>query len=185
GEGLTLRVLGAAASGGPAAAPLPEGWRYLLVDLELAARAPVEAGGLVLELVDAGGARYAPAAVDRAILRYPPLQAGPLAAGETRRATAAFLVPWPAAAPVLAARVVEAAAHFALEAGADRLTASDLEVALLAVTTQGAPGQPGELVVSLRLYNPHGRPISVLAADAGAVFSPVVLDDVYPVGAPA
>lgn len=61
-------------------------------------------------------------------------------------------------------------------------TASDLDVAILSMVAEGSATSPRDLVVSVRLFNPQSQPITVLASEIAVVFSPVVLEDVYPVG---
>ncbi len=183
GEVVSITVLNSASSGGAAASPLPGEWVYLLIDLNLEALGRVDTGSLGLEVIDASGARYAPVAVDNAILRYPPFQPTTLEAGQSLRAAAAFLVPHSLADPALRVQVGDAAADFTLAyEPPGGLTVSNLDVVILEMKTEGTQARPGDLVVSVRLFNPHMQPITVLAADVAAVFSPVVLDDAYPIG---
>ncbi len=183
GDRVALSVLGTTTSSGPSLSPVPSEWLYLLIDLDIQALARFGAGSLGLELIDATGARYAPVAVDSAILRYPPFQPTTLEAGQSLRTTAAFLVSRSLADPALRAQVGDAAADFTLAyEPPGGLTVSNLDVVILEMKTEGTPARPGDLVVSVRLFNPHEQPIIVLASDVVAVFSPVVLDGAFPIG---
>jgi hypothetical protein len=62
------------------------------------------------------------------------------------------------------------------------LSASDLDALILGVETSGTASQPGELVVQTRIFNPHPRAITLQPSDVLAIFSPVALEDTYPVG---
>jgi len=160
------------------AAPL-----YLLVDLNIEAHGETSTGGLLVELLDSAGTRYAPVAADSTLLRYPSYQPLTLGAGQVYRATLAFLTPRDLDAPVLHVAAGEASVDFGLsDALPGTLNATVLDVAILAMRTEGVQADPGDLVVLARLFNPHQRAITVLAADVFAIFSPGVLEDAFPVG---
>jgi|GEM_PF-6841796 len=183
GDSVILTVLDTSTSSGPPLSPVPAEWLYLLVDLEIQAQQAVDTSSLSLELVDISGARYAPVTVDGAILRYPALRPVTLEAEQTLRTSAAFLVPRSLVSPVLRVQMGGVSVTFALDyVPAGGPTASDLDVAILSMVAEGSATSPRDLVVSVRLFNPQSQPITVLASEIAVVFSPVVLEDVYPVG---
>ncbi len=183
GPTLALTVTRSAASAGSPRTPLPDDWTYLLVDFTLEATGRVDTGDLSLELIDAGGVRYAPVSVDDTLLSDQPLPSATLAPGDEVRASVAFLVPRAVASPLLHAQLGDAQADVALDAApAETLTASSLDVVILDAQTEGTPAHPGDLVVTARLFNPHAQPITVLASEVAAVFSPAAPGDTFPVG---
>lgn len=91
--GITLTILDAYSSTGPAGAELPPEWLYLLVDLRLASDREFATRDMAFTLSDASGAAYRPTAVDSVITNLGAFNAPVLAAGQEISATLGFLVP--------------------------------------------------------------------------------------------
>jgi hypothetical protein len=184
-EGLTLTLLEATTSIGPAGSPLGEGWAYLLVDLRIETREAVDTGAFAIEAVGSDGGRYTPLTVDGAITHYEPFAPAILPPGSDVRTTVAFLVPRDLYAVTLRLQAADGlpAVDYALDyTPPGGLTAASLDVLILETVTEGTPDDPLDLIVTARLFNPHGQAITVRPSDVFAVFSPVVLEDAFPVG---
>lgn len=183
GGSTSLTVVDSTASAGPAGAAVSPDWYYLLVDVHLQAEEPFDTRALTFEVVDALGGRYTPLAADPSLMHFPSFQAARLEAGGLLQATIAFLLPRSTTSPSLVVSAGGAQARYALDAtplGA--LSASDLEVLVLGAETEGTTSRPEELVVRVRVFNPQTGVILLQPADVLVIFSPVVLEDVFPAG---
>jgi len=182
GNGVSLTVLDTYTSAGPSGSPVPPEWTYLLVDVALNTGAAVDTGSLTVELSDAAGTRYTPVALDRGVTHFAPYVSGHLEAEQTMQATLAFLVPHSVANPILSITAGGDPVRYALAyESSDGLTANNLDVIILHMVTEGTAADPGDLVVTVRLFNPNSQPITLAPADVSAIFSPVS-PDAFPVG---
>ncbi len=183
GNGMFLTVLDTYTSAGPSGSPVAPEWTYLLVDVALSASAVVDTGSLLVELSDAAGGRYTPVTVDRAVTHFAPYAAMLLQADQTVQASLAFLVPNTIASPILSIAEGGDPVRYSLAyAPSGGLTANDLDVLILQMLTEGPAADPGDLIVTVRFFNAYQQAITVTPSDIAAIFSPVYLEDVFPVG---
>lgn len=185
-SGVAIAVLSSAASQGPAGSPLPTGWTYLLVDLEITTRQPLDTAEIDFRLLDQTGTGYSPATVDPSITTYPPFERPHLPAGGETKATLGFLIPSKSGLARLVVQVKPeiAAVTYNLDIpfNATSLTARDLDVQILTVQTEGKPETGGELSIKARLYNPYQAEIQLRIPDVYVVYSPSVIEKTFPVG---
>ncbi len=182
-DGAALTAMHSYSSVGPAGASVPADWYYLLIDIRVEASAPLHTGSINFEVFDSSGGRYAPVTVDPSIARLALYQPVSLKAGDSLQATLGFLVPRSAQSPVLRAQAGDAEGRFQLTAlPPGVLSANDLNVLVLGAKAEGTQAHPKDLLVRVRLYNPREGTITLQPADVLAVFSPVDLKDVFPIG---
>jgi hypothetical protein len=108
-----------------------------------------------------------------------------LAAGGEIDTTLGFLVPRYLSSATLRAQVNPAAPPVEYQltfAPPGSLGATSLDVIVLGIELVEAGGGGRELVVSARLFNPHGQAVSLQPGDVFAIYSPEVLEDTFPVG---
>jgi hypothetical protein len=184
-SGLTLTVQDAATHPGPAEAPLPPEWAYLMVDLAFQAGDALDTAAVQFELLDGSGARYAPIQPAPGLVErpYAPLS---LQAAETQTATLVFLVPRATRSATLLVRTGpgEAPAAYTLRfSPPGGASATSLDVLLLGVEMSRPKGDaPGTVTVQLRLFNPQAQGITVGPSDFTVIFSPASAGESFPVG---
>jgi hypothetical protein len=183
-QGVTAAVEDAYVSQGPSGEQLAPEWQYLLVDLSITTAEQVEfsTGKLAISAVGPAGQRYTPIHVDQAITRAFPYTSMAISQGTTALMTVGFLVPANLSSATLsiqaeAADNISFALPYAPTAG---LAASSLDVLLLDVLVEG--DQQGDLLVTVRFFNAHTEQITVRPSDILAVFSPVLVEDRFPIG---
>jgi hypothetical protein len=183
GAGLNLALSSVRGSQGSQDAPLPPEWQYLLLDLEISAAGPSDTASLGLELADPLGGRYAPVRVEGGLLKHAPWGPTRIEAGETLRRTVAFLVPRSLTGPLLLVTGPGGErATFALPAWETGDPGDRLEVLILGLVSEGNPEQPGDLLVRVRLFNPHQAALTLGPGAVYAIFSPLDPGEGFPVG---
>jgi hypothetical protein len=184
--GVSISMLEAYTSYGPANAQLASSWTYLLVDMQVNASAAIDTAGFQIELVTSTGTRYVPVNVDSSITHLQPYASTVVGANSEYKATLGFLVPRDLNGATVYIRTSSSAPNVGYRlsyTAPSSLTASNLEVLVLDMKLTSPKNEiPGSVAVTLRLFNPNGQEVSVNPGDIYAIFSPTILEEAFPVG---